>query len=287
MIELLEGWYPDPLNPDRLRFFDGSKWSDDVHPKVSTSEPPTQAGWFPDPLKAGRSRYFDGHKWTDEVRPIGSLEPDTAGGAPTNSGTADSAWSRFRPPSEATEVAQVTGQSRSAREAPIRATPVPRGQGPVEVGSATVLSTITLGIYWLFWIYPAFQDYARKADRSASNSTTLFWTYVGTLAATFIFALFFFPLALIAIVAAVVVSGMLVNDIVRNREIAIERAGGDPTEQARGLQVTLYVLANVFAATVCGIVIAIPLTIWFYLIFFRGHNEYVRETSRLDQAGAP
>jgi hypothetical protein len=184
----------------------------------------------------------------------------------------------------ATATAPLSSVSSSG---PIRITPVPRGQGPVEVGSATVLSAITFGIYWLFWIYPAFQDYARKADRSASNSTTLFWTYVGTLGATFIFALFFFPLALIAMVAAVVVSGMLVNDMARNRENAIERAGGDPCQQARGLQITLYVLANVFAATVCGIVIAIPLTIWFYLIFFRGHNEYVRETSRLDQVGAP
>jgi hypothetical protein len=73
VTDLRQGWYPDPLDPDRLRFFDGLKWSDDVHPKVSTAEPPNQAGWFPDPLKVGRSRFYNGTKWTDEVRPNTSM----------------------------------------------------------------------------------------------------------------------------------------------------------------------------------------------------------------------
>ena len=100
MIELLEGWYPDPLNPDRLRFFDGSKWSDDVHPNVSTSEPPQQAGWFPDPLKSGRSRYFDGAKWSDQVR-------STVSTPPLDDATGQTPLTPLTPPRESSEAARV------------------------------------------------------------------------------------------------------------------------------------------------------------------------------------
>jgi len=61
------GWYADPLDPTRLRRFDGTSWSDDVRPQVSVDRPPNVPGWFPDPLASARSRYFDGARWTDQV----------------------------------------------------------------------------------------------------------------------------------------------------------------------------------------------------------------------------
>ena len=66
--QMSEGWYPDPLNAGRLRFFDGREWSDEVHARLEPGELPWTKGWFPDPLDAERSRYFDGAKWSDDIR---------------------------------------------------------------------------------------------------------------------------------------------------------------------------------------------------------------------------
>lgn len=63
-----EGWYFDPIRPERLRYFDGFRWSDRTHSSVSAQSKPIEAGWFPDPLNADCSRYFDGTAWTDSVR---------------------------------------------------------------------------------------------------------------------------------------------------------------------------------------------------------------------------
>jgi hypothetical protein len=167
VAQLLEGWYPDPLDPDRLRFFDGSKWSDDVHPTVSTTEPPQQAGWFPDPLKAGRFRLFNGTNWTDEVRPIGGMERETAGGAPANSGTADSGWSRIRPKPGATQVAPFAGQPHSP-------TP-PAGQSQVRLLSSIpwkgvgLAALVALALVLLAWSLQP-RDPARQAGGGGVSS---------------------------------------------------------------------------------------------------------------------
>jgi len=36
---------------------------------VTDEDPPLDSGWYPDPLNSDRIRYFDGRAWTDEVEP--------------------------------------------------------------------------------------------------------------------------------------------------------------------------------------------------------------------------
>jgi hypothetical protein len=66
------GWYPDPLGIRRLRYFDGTDWTDKgqgpylQRDRAATTQPPSSpAGWYPDPAGNGRLRYFDGNVWTD------------------------------------------------------------------------------------------------------------------------------------------------------------------------------------------------------------------------------
>lgn len=69
MSDVDPGWYLDPINPARIRFHDGARWTEQVQPNVSDLNPPTAPGWYPDPLDSMRSRYFDDGRWTDQTRP--------------------------------------------------------------------------------------------------------------------------------------------------------------------------------------------------------------------------
>lgn len=70
------GLYPDPLGIRRLRWFNGTDWTDagaGAHLRPAgaatfqpTSQPaPAPAGWYPDPAGSARLRYFNGGQWTD------------------------------------------------------------------------------------------------------------------------------------------------------------------------------------------------------------------------------
>ncbi len=56
------GWYADPDQPARQRYWDGTQWTEHFQ------DPPAQpAGWYPDPGIQGQQRYWDGVAWTDHV----------------------------------------------------------------------------------------------------------------------------------------------------------------------------------------------------------------------------
>ena len=78
-------WFPDPIEPSRIRLHDGVDWTERTQSTVSDTHLPTEAGWYPDPINIERSRYFDGSAWTDEVQaatPPASSLPSTAQGPP-------------------------------------------------------------------------------------------------------------------------------------------------------------------------------------------------------------
>lgn len=54
------GWYVDPDEPSRLRYWNGTAWSEII---ASRHEP----GWYHDPKATGRLRYWDGSSWTESV----------------------------------------------------------------------------------------------------------------------------------------------------------------------------------------------------------------------------
>ena len=43
-----EGWHPDPLGSDKLRYFDGDAWTDRIH-KLEAPSPAKRKGGFPRP----------------------------------------------------------------------------------------------------------------------------------------------------------------------------------------------------------------------------------------------
>jgi Protein of unknown function (DUF2510) len=54
------GFYPDPTSGGRLRYWDGSAWTDRFQDGLP--------GFYPDSTNGGRLRYWDGAAWTDRFQ---------------------------------------------------------------------------------------------------------------------------------------------------------------------------------------------------------------------------
>jgi len=67
------GWYLDPIDPGRLRLWDGGTWSDEVRPAEG---PVPDAGWYEDPSSPGDLRLWDGAAWTDQTSAAGGVLVD-------------------------------------------------------------------------------------------------------------------------------------------------------------------------------------------------------------------
>ena len=63
MSDYPEGWYDDPDDQGRERYWNGAAWTAEVRQKY----PP---GWYDDPKRFGAERYWDGAGWTHDVRYI-------------------------------------------------------------------------------------------------------------------------------------------------------------------------------------------------------------------------
>lgn len=64
------GWYRDPSDGSRDRWWDGTQWHAQWRALAAPAptQPPSQpAGWYPD--GSGATRYWDGHAWTPHVAP--------------------------------------------------------------------------------------------------------------------------------------------------------------------------------------------------------------------------
>lgn len=55
------GFYPDPNDANKQRYWDGNEWTDNY------------AGFFPDPDNPGMVRYWDGKEWSGETMPEQAL----------------------------------------------------------------------------------------------------------------------------------------------------------------------------------------------------------------------
>ena len=77
------GWYLDPTDSSRERWWDGAQWAEESRPFGAAEVPPPPpppppehpAGWYPDAY--GAIRYWDGEAWTEEV-----ASPPPAAGRP-------------------------------------------------------------------------------------------------------------------------------------------------------------------------------------------------------------
>jgi hypothetical protein len=78
-------WYPDPSDAMQLRYWDGSAWTHHVAPKAGVTSTP--ADWYPDPSDPTKLRYWDGVAWTAHVASgsgtaLGSPRPTAPSPAP-------------------------------------------------------------------------------------------------------------------------------------------------------------------------------------------------------------
>lgn len=144
---------------------------------------------------------------------------------------------------------------------------------PVDVGMSVFLSLITVGIWWLVWIYPRLTWYSQQSGRPPGNRLTYFWLVVGLGAASvvsfLIFPLLWFPLY----IASVVFGCLLTVDIVRDQEAVALLLGWGPTLPGTVTTlVVLYALAGGLGLTVILLPIAIVVLVFYFLFFFRNHN---------------
>jgi hypothetical protein len=142
------GWYADPRSVGRLRWWDGSRWTEHVT-SAPGAGPPTGAapplggdseggtpvpasrstaarGWYTDPSgAAGQLRWWDGDRWTDEV-----AEDPGRGGHPPADVPADVTEPKVTPPASAPdaaveEVPEPTPGSAVRDEVELELTPEP------------------------------------------------------------------------------------------------------------------------------------------------------------------
>ena len=146
--------------------------------------------------------------------------------------------------------------------------------GRVDVGMMTLLSTITVGIYFMVWLYKAMQMYRTLSGRAGANLEQYFWGTVIAAGVAIALSLLTGFLGLIAVIAVIVIEALLINEVIKDRDAAAPVAARAMLPSA-GLLVTLLTLSYVVSLTVCGLIVGIPLAIWFYYQFFTGHNGLI------------
>lgn len=147
--------------------------------------------------------------------------------------------------------------------------------GRVDVGMMTFLSTITLGVYFLVWLYKAMRVYRILSGRAGANLERYFWGTVIALGAAILLSLTTGVLGVLALIAGIVIEALLINEVIKDRDAAAA-VNIRPLLPSAGLLVTLLVVANVASVTVCGLIIGIPVAIWFFYQFFTGHNLLIQ-----------
>jgi Protein of unknown function (DUF2510) len=61
------GWYLDPSDTSRERWWDGTQWGPQSRPLSLVAPAPHPPGWYRD--AHGANRYWDGREWTEHVAP--------------------------------------------------------------------------------------------------------------------------------------------------------------------------------------------------------------------------
>lgn len=166
--------------------------------------------------------------------------------------------------------------SQASREAP------PQGSGVDSVGIMTFVAVLTFGISWLLWLRGQLPIYARYSR--LQPPTMWFRLYVGSLALTTVG----FVLALAgqgatvygwAGLLTIVVGTVLVYRVVQQRDAVAHWQGvSDPAPGAIWMAL-LWSVVLFSGYLLVGLVVAVPIALLFFWLFFRGHNYVVEAAS--------
>ncbi|MFM7296882.1 MAG: hypothetical protein ACKO4Q_06630 [Planctomycetota bacterium] len=166
-----------------------------------------------------------------------------------------------------------TGASLAPSTPPPRPGPAPMPPPPLEEygpGGVILLSFLTCGIFGVVRFYQCAQAYRRELPGAAPNFEWQFWTYViaslvGAVTSSF-------GIGFVLLLGAVVIGALMLSEVCAAREELARRTGVAPHLTSSSTQVTLWVLGEVLALVVVGLVLIVIQG----LQFFEDHNTVVR-----------
>jgi hypothetical protein len=147
---------------------------------------------------------------------------------------------------------------------------------PENVGLAVFLTIITLGIWFVVWLYPRLTWYAQQSGRPMGSRVTYYWLLIGFAVASIFIGLFTFLLWFPLFIAAIVFGSLLTYDLVKDQEVIVTSRGAliglaaTPTTL-----VTLYAVGNGLGITILLLPATLVLLIVFYYLFFKNHNAAI------------
>lgn len=159
-----------------------------------------------------------------------------------------------------------------------------RTPGTVNVAGSALLATATLGFSWLVWLPFQLNAYSRLSRLAGSKTALWYGSYVVSLvvtlvgffvaasnASTFVYAW--------AGLAAIFTGTSLMYQLLKQRDAVAHWQGvRDPVPTA-GWMTFMWCLVLASGYTLIGLVVAVPLGLAFFWLFFRGHNYVVEAVS--------
>jgi len=137
-------------------------------------------------------------------------------------------------------------------------------------GGVILLSFLTCGIFGVVRFYQCAQAYRRELPGAAPNFEWQFWAYV--IASLVGAATSSFGIGFVLLLGAVVIGALMLSEVCAAREELARRTGVAPHLTSSSTQVTLWVLGEVLALVVVGLVLIVIQG----LQFFEDHNTVVR-----------
>jgi hypothetical protein len=148
------------------------------------------------------------------------------------------------------------------------------GYGRVDVGVLVLLSAVTGGIFWLIWVYRAMRFYRQQVGKPVNSLDVYFWGTVISFAVALVLGIITLGIGLVGIIVGVVFMALLVAELIRDQTQIAGRYGASGITSV-GAMVALITVANLLSVTLIGLIVGIPLAVWFYYLFFRDHNRVI------------
>jgi hypothetical protein len=144
------------------------------------------------------------------------------------------------------------------------------------VGLSVFLALITLGIWFVIWLYPRLTWYSQVSGRPMGNRVTYYWLLIGFTIASFVIGLFTFLLWFPLFIAAIVFGSMLTYELVKDQQqILTARSAALGLAATPATLVVLYAVGNGIGITIILLPATLILLIVYYWLFFKNHNAAV------------
>lgn len=183
-----------------------------------------------------------------------------------------------------------TRPSPASPDSAHRATSGARGDKPLlrfdmELPLIVVLSVVTLGIFYLIWLYGALSSYRELSGRR-SATITLFWINVATLCVA-VMAVSILPLVSLPIeLASLAVGTYLMHEVLLDRAAMVEQLGEIEGLQSYTTLMALYVVSGVMCLSIAAILIVpcmigVPLFVGLVFMMVSDHKRIVDYAKRV------